>query len=83
MSLILYFYYSPSCGSCKAYEEVVDKLTTAFKITSQKQNIDEVRPEHKLEGIPTLILENNGVEIYRSVGNIKFQQLYKDMKDFV
>ena len=83
MSLILWFYYSPSCGSCKAYEEVVDKLTTAFKITSQKVNIDVEKAQHKLQGIPTLILENNGVEIWRSIGNIPFQQVYKDMKDFV
>ena len=83
MDLKLIYYYSPSCGSCKAYEEVVDKLSTAFKITSQKRNIDVEKAQHKLEGIPTLILENNGVEIYRSLGNVSFQQVYKDMKDFI
>lgn len=83
MDLKLIYYYSPSCGSCKAYEETVDKLSTAFKITSQKRNIDVEKPQHKLEGIPTLILENNGVEIYRSLGNVSFQQVYKDMKDFI
>lgn len=81
--LKLLFYYSNSCGACKAYDVVVDKLSKAFKLTSQKQNIDEKKPQYKLDGIPTLILENNGVEIWRSVGNISFQQVYKDIKDFI
>ena len=79
----LIYYYSPSCGSCKAYEDVVDKLSTAFKITLQKENIDVIKPQYELQGIPTLILENNGVEIWRSIGNVPFQQVYKDLKDYV
>lgn len=81
--LKLLYFYSPNCGACKDYETVVDKLSTAFKLTLQKQNIDEIKPQYKLDGIPTIILENNGVEIWRSVGNISFQQVYKDMKDFI
>ena len=83
MDLKLLYFYSDSCGACKAYMDVVDRLATAFKITLQKQNIDDIKPQHKLEGIPTLILENNGVEIYRSIGNIPFQQVYKDLKDYI
>ena len=79
----LIYYYSPSCGSCKAYEDVVDKLSKAFNLTLQKQNIEEIKPQHKLQGIPTLILENNGVEIWRSIGNVPFQHVYKDLKDYV
>lgn len=83
MDLRLYYFYSPSCGSCKRYEEVVDKLATVFKLECEKQNIDVCKTGFKLDGIPTIILENNGVEIFRSVGNISFQQVYKDMKDFI
>ena len=83
MNLILYYYYSDSCGACKAYMDVADRLATAFKITLQKQNIDDIKPQYKLEGIPTLILENNGVEIWRSIGNVPFQHVYKDLKDYV
>lgn len=79
----LIFYYSPNCGSCKDYFDVVDKLSKAFNLTLQKQNIDEIKPQHKLQGIPTLILENNGVEIWRSIGNVPFQHVYKDLKDYV
>ena len=79
----LIFYYSPNCGSCNDYFDVVDKLSKAFNLTLQKQNIDEIKPQHKLQGIPTLILENNGVEIWRSIGNVPFQHVYKDLKDYV
>lgn len=79
----LIYYYSDSCGACKDYLDVVDKLSKVFNLTLQKQNIDEIKPQYKLEGIPTLILENNGVEIWRSLGNISFQQVYKDLKDYV
>lgn len=79
----LLVFYSDSCGACKDYLDVADKLSIAFKITLQKQNIDVTKPQYKLEGIPTLILENNGVEIWRSIGNVPFQQIYKDLKDYV
>lgn len=83
MDLKLLYFYSDSCASCRNYFDVVDKLSKAFKITLEKQNIDEIKPQYKLSGIPTLILENNDVEIWRSIGNIPFQQVYKDMKDYI
>lgn len=83
MDLKLLYFYSSNCGACKDYEGVADKLSKAFKISLQKQNIDEIKPQYKLDGIPTMILTNNGVEIWRSVGNLPFQQVYKDIKDFV
>ena len=81
MNLILF--YNDSCRACRDYLSVADKLSTAFKITLQKQNIDVIKPQYELQGIPTLILENNGVEIWRSIGNVPFQQIYKDLKDYV
>lgn len=79
----LLFFYSENCGACRDYLSVADKLSKAFDLTLQKQNIDEIKPQYKLDGIPTLILENNGVEIWRSLGNQSFQQVYKDLKDYV
>lgn len=76
------FYYSDSCRLCKDYEETVDKLSKVLNISLEKENIDVIKPSYKLNGVPTIILENNGVEIYRSVGNLPFQQLYKEMKEY-
>ena len=79
----LLFFYNENCGACRNYLSVVDKLSKAFDISLEKRNIDVIKPQYKLEGIPTLILENNGVEIWRSIGNVPFQQVYKDLKDYV
>ena len=81
MNLIIY--YNENCAACSNYLPVADKLSKAFNLTLQKQNIDEIKPSHKLDGIPTLVLENNNVEIWRSIGNVPFQQIYKDLKDYV
>ena len=79
----LIYYYSPNCRCCIDYLQVVDKLSKAFNLTLEKRNIDQMKPSHKLDGIPTIILENNSVEIYRSVGNLPFQQLYKEVKEYI
>lgn len=79
----LIFYYSRFCGSCKGYLDVVDKLSRALDIDVTRKEIGDYKPQHNIEGIPCLILERNGVELYRSVGNLAFQQLYKDIKDYV
>lgn len=78
-NMTLWYFYSDSCGCCKDYSEVVDKLATALKIKAQKQNIDVVNPSYKLSGIPTVILEEDGVEVYRSVGNLPYDLLLKDI----
>lgn len=77
------FYYSDSCRLCKDYEETVEKLSKALNISLEEQNIDGIKPKHKLNGVPTVILENNGVEIYRSLGNVDFQHLYKEVKEYI
>lgn len=83
MDLKLAIYYNDSCAACKDYLGVADKLSKAFGLTLEKQNIDVIKPQIKLDGIPTLILTNNDVEIWRSLGNQPFQQVYKDLKDYV
>ena len=83
MNLKLIYYYNLHCGSCSTYIDVVEKLSKVFGIDLEMYNIDFGKPEDKLEGIPTLILKNNDVEIWRSIGNVPFQQVYKDLKDFV
>jgi len=77
------FYYSDSCRLCKDYEETVEKLSKALNISLEKQNIDGIKPKYKLNGVPTVILENNDVEIYRSLGNVDFQHLYKEVKEYI
>lgn len=77
----LIYYYSDSCSSCKGYSTTVDRLATELKITVQKQNIDEIQPSYKLDGIPTIILtDDDNNEIWRSVGNLPYEYLITDVK---
>lgn len=80
----LYYYYSDSCGSCKGYSTTVDKLSTELKITPQKQNIDEIKPLYKLDGIPTIILtDDDNNEIWRSVGNVAYNYLITAINQYI
>ena len=80
----LIYYYSDSCGSCKGYSTTVDKLATELKITPQKQNIDEIKPLYKLDGIPTIILtDDDGNEIWRSVGNLPYDYLITEINQYI
>lgn len=75
----LIYYYSDSCGSCKDYSSTVDKLATELKITPQKRNIKD-GTSHKLDGIPTIILEDDSGVVYKSVGNLPFEYLISDVR---
>lgn len=80
----LYYFYSDSCGSCKGYSTTVDKLATELKITPQKQNIDEIKPLYKLDGIPTIILtDDDGNEIWRSVGNVAYNYVITEINQYI
>jgi thiol-disulfide isomerase/thioredoxin len=79
----LVYFFNDSCGCCKGYEDVVDKLSTELKLSCYKQNIDEVEASYRINGIPTLILEDNGVEIFRNVGNLPYQRLIELVREYV
>lgn len=74
------YYFSDSCGCCKDYSSTVDKLATELKITSQKRNIKD-GTAHKLDGVPTIILEDDSGVVYKSVGNLPYDMLIKDIKE--
>ena len=76
----IYYYYSNSCGSCEGYGDVVDKLSTALGICCQKANVDEIEPQHKLRGVPTVIIAEGDDVIYSSVGNFPYEYLLEDVR---
>lgn len=80
----LLYFYSNNCGSCKGYSTTVDKLATELKLTPHKQNIDEIKPLYKLDGIPTIILtDDDGNEIWRSVGNVAYNYLITAINQYI
>lgn len=80
----LIYYYSDNCTCCKDYQDVVDKISNELQIDTSYINIDKGITRHHLEGIPTLVIENdNSTVIYKSVGNLPFNQIIKDIKNAI
>lgn len=78
----LIYYYSDSCGACKDYSNVVDRLSTELKITLQRRNIKD-GTSHKLKGVPTVILEDGGEVKYQSVGNLSYEHLLEEVRKYI
>jgi thioredoxin 1 len=76
MKKIIYF-SAPWCGPCKVLGPTIERLTGELPIT--KVNVDEdntISAKYGIRNIPTLVLiDQNGKEINRIVGNISEQQI--------
>lgn len=82
MDMKLYYYYSDSCGSCKGYEEVVDRLSIYLKTEAEKQNIKD-GVKHIIKGVPSIVVENDAGEvIYESVGNLPYDVIIEEIGEF-
>ena len=77
------YYYNDNCSCCQDYYKFVDRLSTELKISCEKQNVGQIRPLYKLDGVPTVILEDNGKEVARSIGNLPYGLLKKEFEKYV
>lgn len=74
MEKTLYKFYADWCGPCKLMKPVVDKLAAEYNLKVVEVNIDHaptrdmVRAYH-VQGIPTLVLEEDGKEKARITGS--------------
>ena len=62
------------CGPCKALAPTIDKVATEYsgKLEVYKVDIDEspnTTGQFGIQGVPTCILFNNGIEVDRFTGN--------------
>jgi thiol-disulfide isomerase/thioredoxin len=78
----LIYYYNNSCKACKDYINIVNKLSSELKIDLTIIDIDNGNIRHTLNGIPTVILEDDKSHvIYRSTGNLPFPNLKKEVME--
>ena len=67
-------FYSETCGPCKVLDSNLKKAGIEYE--SINVNVDDVLvKKYKIRAVPTLIKEDNGVEIERYTGIMTEEQL--------
>ena len=74
-------FWASWCGPCKMVSPIIEELAAEYegKVTVAKVNTDEETDlvmRFGIQGIPTVILFENGVEINRFVG-VRPKEVYK------
>ena len=69
-------FWAEWCGPCKFMEPIIDELEKELKgkVTIEKINVDEnqeLTAQHGVMSIPTYIIEKDGKEIERIIGETK------------
>jgi thioredoxin 1 len=71
------------CGPCKMMAPAIEKLISEYNIPGSKieinsVNVDENREfaaQHSVRSIPTLVFEKDGVEVDRTIGNQRYEDI--------
>ncbi|MBI3659673.1 thioredoxin [Candidatus Acetothermia bacterium] len=77
-------FYADWCGPCKAIAPVINEIATelAGQLKVAKVNVDEneaLSLQYGVQGIPTLILFQNGQEVQRITGFLPKAQLVRQL----
>jgi len=78
-------FYADWCGPCQAFSPVVESIATEFegRLKVAKVNVDEneaLSQQYGVQGIPTLVLFQDGREIERIVGLLPKAQLIRQLQ---
>lgn len=69
-------FYSDTCGPCKVLDFNLKKAGIEYEsINANDDENDTIVEKYKIRAVPTLIKEDNGVEIARHVGIMTEEQL--------
>lgn len=85
MTYKLVFYTAPWCGACKMVYPVIANLSTIKGTPLEIVDTDE-QPARtagaSIMSLPTLILLQDGVEVYRKEGAVKLKTYLEDLAGF-
>lgn len=69
-------FYSDTCGPCKVLDSNLKRAGIKYESINANDDENDVLVEkYKIRAVPTLIKEDNGVEIARHVGIMTEEQL--------
>lgn len=69
-------FYSDTCGPCKVLDSNLKKAGIDYEsINANSDENDTLVEKYKIQSVPTLIKEENGVEVARHIGIMTGEQL--------
>lgn len=69
-------FYSDTCGPCRVLDANLQRAGIAYEaVNANSDENDALVEKYKIRAVPTLIKEDNGVEIDRHVGIMTEEQL--------
>lgn len=69
-------FYSDTCGPCKVLDSNLKKAGIDYEsINANSDENDTLIEKYKIRAVPTLIKEENGIEIARHIGIMTEEQL--------
>lgn len=86
--IIVMDFFAEWCGPCKMQDPIIEKLKEIFrdKIEFKKVDIDKddvLKNKYKIQAVPTLIIEKDGIIFKRYVGVTSLKELEKDISDAI
>ena len=73
------------CNPCKALAPILNEIKNL--IETVEYDVDEtpieVLQQYKIRNIPVLVIEQDGVEIWRHVGTISKEDLESKIKEYI
>lgn len=69
-------FYSDTCGPCKVLDSNLKKAHIEYEsINANSDENDTLVEKYKIRAVPTLIKEENGIEVARHIGIMTEEQL--------
>ena len=85
--LVLVDFYTEWCGPCKTMHPILKevKATLGNEISIIKIDIDKnqsITEKYRVKGVPTFILYNNGIQVWRQSGILQKNELISLIKSY-
>ena len=66
------------CGPCRAFRPIIEEITGEESIIVEFIDVDQEQnkaTKYAVRSVPTVVIEENGIEVDRFIGSIPKQQI--------